>query len=112
MVWERFYSWLNLFTIFALSVFIYYAFIWICDQMTFSHTYVTVLEMHLSPHYYLTVLLCTGLCFIVDYFKTSFIFNFFCSPTDYLRSLVNQGKRVLSDKEMKTFNKIHGRIKT
>ena len=112
MVNERFYSFLNLFTIFVLSIFIYYAFLWICNEMTFSHTYATALELHITPHYYLTVLLCTGLCFIVDLFKTSFTFNFLTSPTDYLRMLVNQGKKELSQKEQKTFNEIYGEIKT
>ena len=112
MVNERFYSFFNLFTIFVLSVFIYYAFLWICNEMSFSRTFVTAYELHISPHYYLTVFFCTGLCFIVDLFKTSFIFNFVTSPTDYLRLMVNQGKKELSEKEKKTFDAIYGEIKT
>jgi hypothetical protein len=80
--------------------------------MTYSHTYLTVVELHLTPHYYLTALLCTGLCFIVDLFKTSFIFNFATSPADFLRLQVGQGKRVLSERDKKQFDAIHGQIRT
>jgi hypothetical protein len=80
--------------------------------MTFSKTYVTALELHITPHYYLTCFLCTGFCFIVDLFKTGFIFNFATSPANYLRSKISQGKRELNPQERKEFDKIHSKIVT
>ncbi len=99
MMSERFYTYLNLCTIFILSVLIYYIFLWVCNYMTFDHTYMTAQELHISPHYYLIALLCTGLCFSVDLFVNGFKFNFFTSPTDYLRLKVGQGKKELNEKE-------------
>jgi hypothetical protein len=90
MVFMRHYTFWNFISISVLSVGIYYLSIWILDKMYFSYTYATVLELHLTDLYYLTVIFCVGLCFTVDLFFRGFIFNFLTSPTDFLRTIVNR----------------------
>ena len=109
------YSWL---AILGLSIGIYYAFMWACNWLTPSNTYATILEMHKSPLYYLTVGLCVMICFAVDLFLTGVSFNILTSPSDYLRSVVSSGKRSLvkdakdeKDPE-EEFNSIYAKIKT
>lgn len=89
MLQMRYWSYWNFIALFPLSVMIYYAFMWIANIVTISHTYETVGEMHFSPHYYLTVFFCVGTCFIVDLSVTSFKFNFLTTPTDFLRTMVS-----------------------
>lgn len=89
MVFMRFYSVWNFVSIFLLSLSVYYAFMWIANLVSFSWTYLTIMELHLTPLYYLTVLLCAGACFVADLFITGYQFNFLTTPTDFLRSVVN-----------------------
>jgi hypothetical protein len=88
------YSWLS---ILALSIGIYYAFMWACNWLSPSNTYATILEMHMSPLYYLTVGLCIMICFSVDLFLKGVSFNILTSPSDYLRSVVSSGSRFLTE---------------
>lgn len=110
MVFMRFYTYWNFLSIFVLSIGIYYAFVWICDYMYFSWTYATILEMHKTQLYYLTILLCVGLCFSVDLFITGFTFNFLTSPSDYLRTVVNRSESI--SLKTKEFHQIFSKIKT
>ena len=106
----RYWCQWNFIAIFLLSIAIYYAFVWIANLMSISKTYVTVLQLHNSPQFYLTVFLCVGTCFIVDLFITSFKFNFLTTPTDFLRTMVAQGKKI--NNHLKEFNSIFAKIKT
>lgn len=89
MVYSRYYTDWNLVAIFALSIFIYFAYMWITNWITASHTYLSIVQLHKTQIYYTTVLLCTGLSFVTDLFITSFNFNFRTTPTEFLRSIVN-----------------------
>lgn len=62
---------------------------WVSNRVATSDTYLVVLVLHQSRLYYLTVLLCSGLTFMVDLFYKGVMFNIFTSPTDFLRYLVN-----------------------
>lgn len=72
MVFMRYYSNGNLIAIFLLSLTVYYAFIWIANLVSVTYTYQTMIPLHRSPHYFLTVFLCSGTCFIVELFITGF----------------------------------------
>jgi hypothetical protein len=76
---------MNILTIIFLSIVIYFGYIWVADSMSWSYTQYTMVELFKSPNFYFTVLLCTGLCYIVDLFIISFQFNFCTSPPDLLR---------------------------
>jgi hypothetical protein len=91
-------------------VLIYYAFVWICNYVYISKTYATVIEMHKSPQFYLTIFLCVGFCFMVDLFITSYKFNFFTTPTDFLRTIVAQKKKITD--HTREFEQIFAKIRT
>ena len=84
----------NFISIMLLSVTIYYAFVWAGGSLSFSKTYATILEMHLSPLYYLTIGLCVGLCFTVDLFIRGVQFSILTSPSDLLREDVSLNRGV------------------
>ena len=91
MVQMRYFTGYNFLAIFILSMGIYYAFVWACNYLPLSNTYGTILEMHLSPLYYLTIGLCVMLCFAIDLFYRSFYFNILTTPSDFLRLVVSKG---------------------
>lgn len=90
MVQMKYFTRQNFVAIIVLSIGIYYAFMWVCNYLTASNTYATILEMHLSPLYYLAIGLCVALCFCVDLFIRAFFFNVLTTPVDFLRRLVRQ----------------------
>ena len=110
MVCTRYYTFWNFLAIFILSFGIYYAYMWIANWLTFDKTYASIIEMHKSPLFYLTIGLCCILCFSVDLFLNSFKFNFFPSPSDFLRDLI-KNKLKLED-HIHEFEHIFARIKT
>jgi len=111
MVQMRYFTKYNFIAIFLLSICIYYAFVWACNYFTASNTYATILVMHHSPLYYLTIGLCVMLCFSIDLFYRGVYFNILTSPSDFLRSIVKSNN--LDFKEhMKRFNEIYAEIKT
>ncbi len=67
-----------------------------------------MVETFLSPNFYLTVLLCTGLCYTVDVFIISFQFNFCTSPADLLRQAFSN--KVNLDTIRPKFDKIYSKI--
>lgn len=89
MVQMRHFTLYNFIAIIILSVGIYYAFMWVCNYLPLSNTYVTIVEMHLSPIYYLTIGLCVVLSFCVDLFYRAVHFNMLKTPSDLLRQIVN-----------------------
>lgn len=68
MVQMRHFTRANWVAILVLSIGIYYAFMWVCNYLEVSWTFATILEMHLSQLYYLTIGMCVMLCFAVDLF--------------------------------------------
>lgn len=112
MVQMRYFTWYSWLAILGLSIGIYYAFMWACNWLSPSKTYATILEMHKSPLYYLTVGLCVMICFAVDLFLKGVSFNILTSPSDYLRSVVSSGSRFLTDDGEYEFNAIYAKIKT
>ena len=89
MVQMRFFTKWNFLCIFVLSIGIYYAFMWACNYLTLSNTYGTILEMHHSPLYYLTIGICVMLCFGFDLFFRGLSFNITTNPSDFLRNVVS-----------------------
>jgi len=106
----RYFTKYNFIAIFILSIFIYYAFVWACNYFTASKTYATILEMHYSPLYYLTIGLCVMLCFSIDLFYRGFHFNILTTPSDFLRFIKSRNLN-LQD-HLKQFNEIYAEIKT
>lgn len=85
MVQMKYFTTWNFITIIVLSVGIYYAFMWACNYIVLSWTYASIMQMHQSHIYYLTIGLCVALCFIVDLGIRAYYFNILTSPVDHLR---------------------------
>ena len=100
----------NFVSYFVLSLDVYIVYMWVTNYMSFSKTYASIVPLHQSYLYYLTVLLCVGLCFFVDYFISAIQFNLFPTPSDFLRTVVKMGYR-MEDNEDK-FYSIFAKIKT
>lgn len=105
---SRFFCILNIITFLVLSILVYFGYQWVSNYMSFSNTYLAIPVMYSSPLFYLTVLFCTGLCFIVDLFVTSFKFNFLTTPACFLRNVVSKKQDIDAVKPQfdEIFNKI------
>jgi len=88
MVFERFFTWINLFCIIVLSVGLYFAYIWGSNGSTYSLPHYSMETIFSSAHLYLSCALCVVLAYVVDIFKASYIFNFKTTPTDFLRQKI------------------------
>lgn len=106
----RYFCFMNILALVPLSVLIYYAFVWAASYVPISNTYATVVELHKSPLFYLTVFLIVGFCYVVDLFMVSFKFNFLTNPTDFLRTINSQGKKI--DQHQREFQQIHQAIQS
>lgn len=89
---------------------VYIAYMWVTNYMSFSKTYASIVPLHESYLYYLTILICVGLCIAVDYFISALQFNLFPSPSDFLRTIVKLGYRMEDNEEQ--FYSIFAKIKT
>lgn len=110
MVFIRYYTVFNFIAIFALSLGIYYAFMWVAGNMTFFKTYASIAQIHDTPLYFLTIFLCVGLTFSVDLFLTGIKYNIYTSPSDFLRTIVSRKLKVEDHEE--EFNAIYSEIRT
>jgi Phospholipid-translocating P-type ATPase C-terminal len=98
MITSRYFTWLNLFCIFFLSLGIYFLYVWASNYTGFSATYLSIPMIFSSPHYYLTVFLCVMLCYLLDLFVQGWRFEISGGPGEYLRKLTKFGKNIDSDK--------------
>lgn len=109
MVSMRYFTTANFVAIFGLSLGIYYAFMWVLGDMTFSSTYASITLINESPQYFLTIFLCVGITFAVDIFLKVIEFEWFTTPSDFLRKIVSRKLRIEDHKE--EFNAIYAKIK-
>lgn len=77
----RFYTYIHLIALLVLSFLVYYGYMWISNYVEYSHTYATIVTVHKSPLFYLTVLLCIGMTFVVDMFINAYEFNVNTNPS-------------------------------
>jgi len=110
MVTSRYLTWINLFSIFILSLGVYIAYMWGSNYTGFSNTYMSMETIFSSPHYYLTVILCVSFCYILDLFFEAWKFEINTNPTDYLRKVISSGRDI--DKKIEKFENIYLGIKS
>ena len=104
----RHFSYWNFLALVPLSVLIYYAFIWVLQLFPQDPTYETMVEIHMSPLYYLAILLMVAIAYFSDQFVVTMLFNVFPSPTDFLRGLVRQGEDPARHRS--AFEKLYAKI--
>lgn len=107
---SKYMTWINLVSIFFLSVGIYFIYVWASNYTGFSLTYMSIPTIWGSGHFYLTVLVCVVFCYIIDLFITSWQFEITTGPGDFLRKLIAGKKKIA--KHSDEFQNIYGVIKT
>ncbi len=110
MINSKYMTWINLVSIFFLSLGIYFIYVWASNYTGFSLTYMSIPTIWSSAHFYLTVIVCVTFCYIIDMFITSFQFEITAGPGDFLRKLIANGKSINTHAE--EFQNIYGKIKT
>jgi hypothetical protein len=112
MMTSRYFTWLNFFCIFFLSLGIYFLYVWASNYTGFSATYHSIPMIFSSPHYYLTVFLCVMFCLIIDYFVAAWRFEIDNGPQDYLRKLISFGKSIDEDaSKQEYFEQLFGEVR-
>jgi len=110
MLTSRYFTWLNLFCIFFMSLGVYFIYVWGSNYTGFSQTYQSIPMIFQSPHYYLTVFVCVMFCYLIDLLVEAWRFEIKTTPTNFLRRLIKFEKAM--DKERQTeFEMIFGKIK-
>jgi hypothetical protein len=97
MLTSRYFTWLNLCCIFFLSLGIYFIYVWGSNYTGFSATYQSIPTIFQSSHYYLSVIVCVGFCFLIDLLVQAWRFEISTNPTDYLRKLIAYEKDDVND---------------
>ena len=92
MVNERYFTWVNLVSIF-LSLGVYFAYVWISNYLTFSMTYMAIPTTFSTGIFYLTILICATFCYVIDIFISSFTFEILRGPVDFLRKVLSKKRR-------------------
>jgi hypothetical protein len=64
-----------------------------------------------SPHYYLTVFVCTMFCYLIDLLVEAWRFEISTNPTDFLRKIIKYDKDLMKDDRIKQFNQIFQEIR-
>lgn len=103
MMTSRYFTWLNLFCIFFLSLGIYFLYVWASNYTGFSATYLSIPMIFSSPHYYLTVFLCVMFCFLLDLMIMGWRFEINSGPQDYLRKLISFNKSIEDEPARMTY---------
>ena len=87
----------------VMSILVYITYVWFSDIWSESRMRHSIVVIHQSPLFYLTILLCGGFLFLVDYGIEFYRFTFYKTGSDYVRELMenkkNQGFNDL-DKEV------------
>jgi len=82
---QRFFTWLNVFSFFILSLGLYIAVQWISNYFSVFVIYKTVRSVYESPIYYLSILVCCAFVFVLDHFIQVWTFHINPTPSDFVR---------------------------
>lgn len=80
--------------IFALSLGIYFIYIWGSNYTGFSQTYYSMEMIFQSADYYLTVGVSVLLAYLLDIIIVSWQFELKTTPADFLRKIVNKKLKI------------------
>jgi len=92
MVTQRLINLFNFISVTCFSLLLYYAYNWGSNYTSISKTYLTSEQLHVSPIFYFTIFLCSGLIFLLDLFYETILVNLMQSPSQYMRKAVNDNK--------------------
>lgn len=91
---ERLFNIFSILSLTAFSVMLYYIYNWVSNYLTFSKTYLTAEQLHVTPIFYLTILLCAGIALVVDLAIETIKIEFLGLPSEYMRTMLNKHKEL------------------
>lgn len=100
---------MNLVSVFILSIGLYFVYVWVTNYISISNTYASVPSIFASPLFYLTVVVCSMFCYVIDLFIEGWKFEFRTNPTDFLRKVIHRGKDI--QKYLQEFTRLYIGIK-
>jgi magnesium-transporting ATPase (P-type) len=92
VVWTRYWTKINFFFYSIMSIFVYIVYMWFSNYWTGSRVAHSIVETHMSPFFYLCILLCGVTTFLVDYGYEFYRFNYAANASDLIRKLVYEKK--------------------
>ena len=104
-VTQRLFNIFHFICIIFLSLLLYYGYNWLSNYFSFSKTYLTSVQLHTSPQFYLTIFLCAGFILVCELFIETIFVNLWGSPSEYMRKVVNDYKHLPPDFE-EEFNRL------
>lgn len=88
IIWTRWWTKVSFFFYSVMSIMVYIGYMWLSNYMPFSLVRHSVLTMHFSPLFWLTVLLCGGFSFCGDCLIEYIRITYYKSASDYVREFV------------------------
>ena len=92
VVQTRWWTWVSCFFYIVCSLFVYIGYVWFSDWWTYSMVTGTVVILHLSPTFYLTVFLITVALFLSDLAIEQLRIIFFKNGSDYVLEFMKRKK--------------------
>ena len=92
IVWTRWWTWVSVFFYSVMSILVYIAYVWFSNWWSGSQVVDSILVPHMSPIFYLTILIVGGSCFLCDYAYEYYRYTYHMNGSDYVRGLMEEKK--------------------
>lgn len=88
IIWTRWWTWVSFFFYSVMSIFVYIGYVWLSNWWDQSKVRYSVVQVHLSPLFYLTVFLVGMSCFLCDLLIETIRFDHFKNASDFVREMM------------------------
>jgi phospholipid-transporting ATPase len=88
VVWTRYWTVFSVLFLFFCSILVYIVYVWLSNYWSESRVQYTIIQIHQSPLFFLTVFLVGSSMFLVDYAFEFIRYNYYPTASDFLRDLV------------------------
>ena len=92
VVWTRWWTWVSFFFYSVMSIFVYIVYVWFSNWWSGSQVKDSIVIPHMSPVFYLTILLVGGSCFLFDFGFEYYRYTMHMNGSDYVRGLLEEKK--------------------
>lgn len=92
ILWTRWWTWVSFVFYSWLAIFVYIAYVWFSEIWSESRVQWSVTVTHGSALFYLSVLLCGGVIFLIDLALLTFQFEYRKDASDFVRQLLESKK--------------------
>lgn len=93
VIWTRWWTKINFFFYGFMSILVYVLYMWVCERFGWSiDIRESVVPLHGSPLFWLTILLIGGTTFLGDIFIEWYRMTYYANGSDYVRLLMKEKK--------------------